>query len=132
MIVAAMFFLSAFGNIIYGQTKPVLYFCQQYTDAGEVGVSDRFTKGYITVMVKADNPMGLKDVSIQYDKYNPSNGTFSFYKKFNYSVYPEDKYVAFSKTSNNDMSFDTPGIYRVYLLDSKGNNITSSLVEIIP
>lgn len=132
MIAAALFFLSASGNFAFSQAKPILYFCQSYSSNGEVGVSDRFTKGYITVMVKSDVAMGLKNVSIQYDRYDPANGSFKFYKKFNFAIYPQDKYVAFSKTPENDMSFDLPGIYRVYLLDSQGKNITSGLVEIIP
>ena len=46
----------------------------------EIGVSDRFTTGYITVMVKCDYELRLDDVSIQYDKYNFRTGEFEYYK----------------------------------------------------
>ena len=36
----------------YAQQYPILYFCEYYGDNGEVGVSDRFTTGYLTVMAK--------------------------------------------------------------------------------
>ena len=46
----------------------------------EIGVSDRFTTGYIIVMVKCDYELRLDDVSIQYDKYNFRTGEFEYYK----------------------------------------------------
>ena len=60
----------AFKTNSYAQQYPVLYFCESYGSGGETGVSDRFTKGYLTVMVKADGPLGLRDCSIQMDKYS--------------------------------------------------------------
>ena len=42
------------------------------------------------------------------------------------------KYIYFEKSSENDMSFDKAGIYRVFLLDSGGSTVTSGLIEIIP
>jgi hypothetical protein len=41
------------------------------------------------------------------------------------------KYIYFEKNSTSDMSFDDPGIYRVFLLDSNGKTVTSGLVEVI-
>ncbi|MBK9334345.1 MAG: hypothetical protein IPM96_18525 [Ignavibacteria bacterium] len=116
---------------VYAQQYPVLYFCESYSDNGEVGVSDRFTTGYLTVMVKADGPLGLRDCSIQMDKYDRTTGTFSYYKKFPYVVTPDMKYVYFAKNDESDMSFEDPGIYRVFLLDHNGRTVASSLVEII-
>ncbi|MBV6479885.1 MAG: hypothetical protein HGGPFJEG_02689 [Ignavibacteria bacterium] len=115
----------------FAQQYPVLYFCERYGDNGEVGVSDRFTNGYLTVMVKADGPLGLRDCSIQLDKYNCSSGSFDYYKKFNYSVTPDMSYVYFSKNSESDMNFEDPGIYRVFLLDQNNRTVASGLVEII-
>ena len=37
------------------------------------GISDRFTTGYLTVMVKCNYALGLSDVQIQFDKWNPSD-----------------------------------------------------------
>jgi hypothetical protein len=110
----------------------VLYFCERYdSDQGEISISDRFYTGHLTVMVKCDYALGLRDVNVQYDKYNPRTGSFEYYKKFNFEVTPDMKYIFFSKTKGNDMSFDDPGIYRVFLLDSKGKTVASGLIEII-
>ena len=57
----AAFFTSGFLTTTFAQNEPVLYFCERYDDYdGEIGVSDRFTTGFITVMVKADNPLNNK------------------------------------------------------------------------
>lgn len=128
-------FLVLFGmnKISYSQTKPVLYFCEKYDRTyGEIGVSDRFTTGYITVMIKADDPLGITNCSIQYDKLNYYSGEFEYYKKFKFVVKPSMNYIYFSKNDNADMNFEDPGIYRVYLLNSYNETVTSSLIEIIP
>ncbi len=49
-----------FNSIVIAQSEPVLYFCQAYTDSGEVGVSDRFTTGYLTIMIKCDYCIRIK------------------------------------------------------------------------
>jgi hypothetical protein len=62
----------------YAQSQPVLYFCERYdSDDGEIGVSDRFTTGYLTVMVKSSTALGLKSCHIQFDRYNQSSGKLS-------------------------------------------------------
>ncbi|HQJ47354.1 MAG TPA: hypothetical protein PK195_11945, partial [Ignavibacteriaceae bacterium] len=116
------FFFILFGLMLglnqnlFAQNEPVLYFCEKYGNNGEVGVSDRFTTGYLTVMVKCDYALNLEDVSIQFDKYNSRTGKFEYYKKFNYSIEPDMKYVYFAKNSESDMKFEEPGFYRVFLL----------------
>jgi hypothetical protein len=118
---------------IYAQSEPVLYFCEKYDDDdGEVGVSDRFTTGYLTVMVKATKPLGLKSCHIQFDKYNWSEGKFEFYKKFNYEIAKDQKYVFFKRNDESDLNFDKPGFYRVYLLNKDDKTVASALVQIIP
>lgn len=124
----AIFGLTSNAN---AQNGPVLYFCEKYGDDGEVGISDRFTTGYLTVMVKCDYALGLKNVAIQFDKYNATSKTFEYYKKFTYVVEPSMKYIYFAKNSTSDMKFSDPGIYRVFLLDDSGNTVTSGLIEII-
>ena len=52
----------------YAQNGPVMYFCSSYGSSGEIDISDRFTTGYLTVMVKCDYALGLKNVNIQFDK----------------------------------------------------------------
>ena len=117
---------------VLAQNEPVLYFCEKYGRNGEEGVSDRFTTGYITVMVKSDYALNLDDVSIQYDKYNFRTGDFEYYKKFNFTVQPDMKYVYFSRNDESDMEFEDPGFYRVFLLDDRDRTVTSALIEIIP
>ena len=116
----------------FAQAEPVMYFCEKYdSDLGEVGVSDRFTKGYITVMVKCDDPLRLRDVSIQYDKYNFRTGEFEYYKKFDFTVDRDMKYIFFSRNDSSDMEFNDPGFYRVFLLDENDKTVASAIIEII-
>jgi hypothetical protein len=63
----------------FAQNEPVLYFCEKYGKKGEVGISDRFTVGYLTVVVKADYALGLDDVSFQIDKYNYRTADCEYY-----------------------------------------------------
>ena len=58
--------------------------------------------------------------------------SFSYYKKFDYKIERDMKYVYFEKNEESDMSFEDPGIYRVFLLDQNGRTVASGLVEIIP
>ena len=117
----------------YAQSQPGLYFCERYdSDDGEIGVSDRFTTGYLTVMVKSSTALGLKSCHIQFDRYNQSSGKFEYYKKFDYKIERDMKYVFFNKNEDSDLSFDKPGIYRVFLLDNDDKTVASALVQIIP
>jgi hypothetical protein len=116
----------------FAQSEPVMYFCEKYDDYdGEIGVSDRFTTGFITVMVKSDSELRLKDVAIQYDKYNERNGKFEYYKKFYFTISRDMKYVFFARNDESDMEFEEPGFYRVFLLDEDDKTVTSALIEII-
>ena len=125
-------FLVMYSNT-FAQSEPVMYFCERYDDYdGEIGVSDRFTKGYITVMVKADAELRLRDVAIQYDKYNERNGKFEYYKKFNFTIERDMKYVFFERNDDSDMEFEETGFYRVFLLDDDDRTVASALIEIIP
>ncbi len=131
-LLTIFFSLITVSSIIYAQAEPVMYFCERYDDYdGEIGVSDRFTKGHITVMVKADNPLRLKDVAIQYDKYNFRTGKFEYYKKFYFTISRDMKYIFFAKNDESDMEFNDPGFYRVFLLDENDRTVTSALIEII-
>lgn len=117
---------------VFAQSEPVLYFCDRYDDDdGEVGVRDRFSVGPITVMVKCATSLKLTDCHIQYDKINPETGKSKFYKKFDFVIERDMKYVFFKKSSDNDMRFDDPGIYRVFLLDDDDKTIASALIQII-
>jgi len=134
LFVAMLAMVSAATHVtVSAQEEPILYFCEQYDSySGEINVSDRFTTGYITVVVKSSNALNLSDCYIQYDKYNSSTRKFEYYKQFSFTLSPTSKYVYFEHSESNDMSFETPGFYRVYLLDGRQNTVTSSIVEIIP
>jgi len=123
--------LSGIQSKCYAQSEPVLYFCEKYGDDGEVGVSDRFTTGYLTVVVKSSTALGLTNCHIQLDLYNESSRKFEFYKKFDYKIDEDMKYVFFAKNEDSDMSFEKPGFYRVFLLDKKDKTVASALVQII-
>jgi len=127
--------LLSFGAVFstaLAQSEPVLYFCEKYdSEDGEVGVSDRFTTGYLTVMVKCDYALKLDEVSIQFDKYNELNGKFEYYKKFDYTVEPDMKYIFFAKNDDSDLEFEETGFYRVFLLDDRDKTVASALIEII-
>src|SRR3970040_1418632 len=113
-------FFAMHSNVL-AQSEPVLYFCERYdSDDGEIGVSDRFTTGYITVMVKCDHALKLDDVAVQYDKYNTKTKVFEYYKKFDFSVERDMKYIFFERNDDSDMEFEEPGFYRVFLLDEDG------------
>lgn len=117
---------------VFAQSEPVLYFCERYdSQDGEIGVSDRFTTGYLTVMVKCDHALGLDDVSIQFDKYNSRTHEFEYFKKFSYTVERDMSYIFFAKNDESDMKFSESGFYRVFLLDDKDKTVTSALIEII-
>ncbi len=127
----ALVVLVGFASKVNAQNGPVMYFCERYGADGEVSISDRFYTGYLTVMVKCDYALGLRDCFIQFDKYNSRTSTFEYYKRFDYNVKPDMKYIFFEKNSSSDMSFDSPGIYRVFLLDENKKTVASALIEII-
>ena len=127
-----IFCISGFKAAIRAQSSPVMYFCEKYDPSyGETGISDRFTKGYLTIMVKADKPLGLKNVHIQFDKFNWYTHKFEYYKKYNYVVDPDMSYIFFAKNEESDLKFDEAGLYRVFLLNDDNENVASALIEII-
>jgi hypothetical protein len=133
LFVFAMLFFPGLLNIVFAQNEPVLYFCEKYdSKKGEIGVSDRFTTGYLTVMVKSDDALNLEDVHIQFDKLNERNKKFEYYKKFDYVIEPDMSYVFFAKNSDSDLKFEEAGFYRVFLLDDRDKTVASALIEIIP
>lgn len=122
----AVVFVLGFTSSLKAQNGPVLYFCEKYGSSGEVSISDRFYTGPVTVMVKCDYALGLRDCAIQLDKYN--GYTFDYYKKVDFDVSPDMKYIYFE---SSDLRVDSPGIYRCFLLDSKRNTVASALIEFI-
>ena len=81
--------------------------------------------------VKGDDALRLKDVAIQYDKYNFRTGKFEYYEKFYFTVDRDMNYIFFARNDESDMEFNDPGFYRVFLLDEDDKTVASSLIEII-
>ena len=109
------------------QNCDLLYFCVRYdSELGEIDQSDRFTTGNITVMILLESAINCTEITIQLDKYNPRKNKFEYYKDYEFDVSYDMDYIFF-----NDINFADPGIYRVFLLDPKGNTIVSSIVEIV-
>jgi hypothetical protein len=132
LLLSFLFAFVAMNTTILAQSEPVMYFCERYDSYdGEIGVSDRFTTGYLTVMVKATDALNLRDVSIQYDQYNDRKGKFEYYKKFDFTIDRDMNYVFFARNDESDMEFEEPGFYRVFLLDSRDNTVASAVIEII-
>jgi hypothetical protein len=131
---STLFFLFLFIGLkaeVFAQEDPVMYFCEKYGKNGEVGISDRFTTGYLTVVVKSGSKMNLESVHIQLDKYNFKKDKFEYYKKFDYTLEKDMKYVYFSKNDDSDMNFEEAGFYRVFLLNEDDETVASAIVEII-
>lgn len=122
----ALVFVLGLTTNIKAQNGPAMYFCEKYGSSGEQSISDRFYTGPITVMVKCDYALGLRDCSIQFDKYN--GYSFDYYKKVDFDVTADMKYIYFE---SSDLRVDSPGIYRCFLLDSKKNTVASAMVEFI-
>jgi hypothetical protein len=121
-----------FSEISFAQAEPVLYFCERYENQrGEVNISDRFTTGSLTVMVRSENELGLNECYIKIEKWNAAADEFELYKLFKYNVEPDMKYIFFSKNEESDMRFEEAGFYRVSLLDEIESPVASALIEIV-
>ena len=129
-IVLLGFCLVLLGSVVStlsAQNCDLLYFCVRYdSDLGEIDQSDRFTTGNITVMVLLESAIRLNEITIQLDKFNARKNEFEYYEDYEFDVGYDMDYIFF-----NDINFADPGIYRVFLLDPRGNTIVSSLVEIV-
>ena len=119
-----LFMPVVFQAITYAQSSPIMYFCEKHSDKyGEIGVSNKFTVGTLTLVIKSDIPLPNGNFQVQYDKYNSGSGNFEYYSKSSIKGANNKKYF--------DIAFKEPGIYRVFLLSSSNKTIASALIEII-
>jgi len=125
-------FLLFLGININAQSDEVtLVLCERYdAKAGPIGIGSSFSKGYLTVVAMSNSSMKYKEVYIQFDKINKGS-EYKFYKRFPFDFPYGYKTVYFSRSGDNDMSFDHTGYYMVYLLDIKYNVIASTFVNIV-
>ncbi len=112
-----------------------LYFCEQYKNGEEIGVSKRFTTGWLTVMVDlrpAGKTFGTGKVDLRISKIKDEDGreiSEKIIKTVPFSVQADWDYTYFEDHDN--IKFKTPGTYRVVCQKVDGTPIVSGEVEII-
>jgi len=128
-LVFAAFLLLSFSGIksdLFSQSQPVLYFCAAFDSGGEKNIGDSFYLGPVIVVVRCDNVINAKKVTVQFDKYNGKE--FEYYKDIKFDIKAGTKYTYFTDV---DLRIDDPGIYRCFMLDENRNTIASAIVEFI-
>ncbi len=117
-------FIASFNTSVNAQSCDLIYFCERY-DQGEVGCSDKFQAGKITVMAKLNNGFDSTSVNLQLNKYNPADTAFTYVREYIFDVEKGTTYIFFP-----DIEFTEKGVYRVFLLNPRKETIASALVEI--
>jgi hypothetical protein len=104
-----------------------LYFCEEYRNGKEIGVSDVFTipsgGGYLTVMIKLDDPIGVGKVDLRISK--KTGGSEKIVETIPFDVQPDWDYIHF-----DEITFHSAGKHRVTLLKPDGTPIASGDVNI--
>lgn len=104
-----------------------LYFCEEYRNGKEIGVSDVFTipsgGGYLTVMIKLDEPIGVGKVDLRISK--KTGGTEKIIETIPFDVQPDWDYIHF-----DEVTFRSAGSHRVTLMKADGTPICSGDIEI--
>lgn len=104
-----------------------LYFCEEYTNGKEVGVSDLFTipsaGGYLTVMIKLEKPIGVGKVDLRISK--KTGGTEKIVETIPFDVQPDWDYIHF-----DEVTFHEAGMHKVTLMKPDGTPVASGEVEI--
>jgi len=104
-----------------------LYFCEEYRNGKEIGVSDVFTipsgGGYLTVMIKLDDPIGVGKVDLRISK--KTGGSEKIVETIPFDVQPDWDYIHF-----DEITFHSSGKHRVTLLKPDGTPIASGDVTI--
>ena len=124
-IFTILFILSS--GLLWAQSKPIIYFCEKYDKSKEIGISDRFKAGNLTLIIKSDKEFGFDTAYVQADKYNPKTRKFEYYMKYKFKVNRYEKYAHFSY----DFKLLESGILRIFVMDWPYNVIASNLVEIV-
>ena len=104
-----------------------LYFCEEYKNGKEIGVSDVFTipsgGGYLTVMIKLDEPIGVGKVDLRISK--KTGGTEKIIETIPFDVQPDWDYIHF-----DEVTFKSAGMHRVTLMKADGTPIASGDIQI--
>ena len=103
-------------------------------EEGEIGVSDKLSPGYLTVMVDlrpSKKKIGMSEVKIKLTKIKDADGKPISEKDIRtvpFTVQSSFDYIFFE--NKKDLKFTSPGTYRATLLDKKGNYLVSGEVEV--
>jgi hypothetical protein len=117
-----------------GEAK--LYFCEQYKNGEEVGVSDRFTPGWLTVMLDtrpAGTKLGTGKVELKLSKIKDASGddiSEKIIRTVPFDVQADWDYTYF--TDKKNLKFDSPGTYKVVCQKKDGTPIATGSVEVVP
>jgi len=111
-----------------------LYFCEKYENSEEIGVSDKFTTGWLTVMVdlrESEETLDASEVELVFIKIkdtkgNPVNDTIDIIP---FDVQPDWDYIYFA--DNDRVGFNETGTYEVICRRKDGTRIASGDVEIV-
>lgn len=112
-------------------TGSKLYFCEDYKNGKEIGVSDRFTTGWLTVMVRTDKPLGVGKVELRMTKIKDAAGDKISEKIVDtvpFDVQADWDYTYFQDKSR--LKFSSPGTYKVTMQKVDGTPICSGEVEV--
>lgn len=104
-----------------------LYFCEDY-QGREINVSERFSTGWLTVMVKLDAPIGVGKVDLRLEKMSDGKPV-KIIDTIPFEVPADNDYIYFQDKKN--LKFNSPGEYRVTLLKKDGTPIVSGDVTVI-
>ncbi len=113
-----------------------LYFCEQYKNGEEIGVSKRFTPGWLTVMIDlrpAGKTLGTGKVELRISKIKDEDGSDiseKIIKTVPFSVQADWDYTYFEDHDN--LKFKTPGTYKVVCQKVDGTPIVECQVEVVP
>jgi hypothetical protein len=104
-----------------------LYFCEEYRNGKEIGVSDVFTipsgGGYLTVMIKLKDPIGVGKVDLRISK--KTGGSEKIVETIPFDVQPDWDYIHF-----DEITFRSAGMHRVTLLKPDGTPIATGDIQI--
>jgi|WetSurMetagenome_2_1015567.scaffolds.fasta_scaffold65969_2 hypothetical protein len=134
LFIFSLFFLS-FTNSNAQPLSSQLYFCEQYKDGIEIGVSSTFTTGRITVMLDlrpVNKTVGVNKVFIKITKVADKNGYYPdevYIDRIPFDVGPDWDYIYFE--DHERIQFIEPGVYRVYCLNDNGEIISSAFLKVV-
>ncbi len=125
-----LFVLFSLAANVSGQnlTGDTIYFCREYKNGTEVGLTNTFGIGpggdSITVMVRTKGPIKEKRVSIVVEKVESDGFVTSGTHKFD--VEPKWNYIFFA-----GINFPSEGYYKVRLLREDGSEVASNYVTMV-